>query len=137
MAKCRIHPVAGRAGQTGRPVRCEFEVISRTMLGCGMKPRALMFILLTTFGLDDPTEAQEQLVRIGSVRSTATIATMIAVEKGYFREAGIKAEVVDLDTSTDSLAVVAQNRLQVVGGGLSAAFFNAVEKNFPVIVASN
>ena len=62
---------------------------------------------------------------------------MIAVEKGYFREAGIKAEVSDLDTSSDSLAVVAQNRLQIVGGGLSAAYFNAIEKNFPVTVASD
>jgi NitT/TauT family transport system substrate-binding protein len=60
---------------------------------------------------------------------------MIAIEKGYFREAGIKVELTDLDTSTDSLAVVAQNRLQIVGGGLSAAYFNAVEKNLPVTVA--
>src|SRR6266436_2542320 len=102
-----------------------------------MNPRALIFAFLTTFGLVGLTEAQDQLVRVGSVRSTATLATMIAVEKGYFREAGIKVEVVDLDASTDSLAVVAQNRLQVVGGGLSAAFFNAVEKKLPVIAASD
>ena len=31
----------------------------------------------------------------------------------------------DLDTSTDSLAVVAQNRVQIVEGGMSAAYFNA------------
>jgi len=69
------------------------------------------------------------------VKSTASLATLIAVEKGYFKEAGIRVEVTDLDTSTDSLAVVAQNRLQIVGGGLSAAYFNAVEKNLPVTVA--
>ena len=80
-------------------------------------------------------QAQEETIRVGSVRSTASLATIIAVEKGYFREAGIKVELTDLDTSTDSLAVVAQNRLQIVGGGLSAAYFNAVEKNLPVTVA--
>jgi NitT/TauT family transport system substrate-binding protein len=79
--------------------------------------------------------AQEETIRVGSVRSTASLATIIAVEKGYFREAGIKVELSDLDTSTDSLAAVAQNRLQIVGGGLSAAYFNAVEKNLPVTVA--
>src|SRR5262247_4329533 len=79
--------------------------------------------------------AQEQTVRVGSVRSLAQLATTIAVEKGYFREVGIKIELTELDTSTDSLAVVAQNRLQVVGGGLSAAYFNAVEKDLPVTVA--
>ena len=57
-------------------------------------------------------QAQEQIVRVGSVRSVAQLATTIAVEKGYFREAGIKVELTDLDTSTDSLAVVAQNRLR-------------------------
>src|SRR5882757_5410030 len=81
------------------------------------------------------TQAQEETIRVGSVRSTASLTTMIAIEKGYFREAGIKVELSELDTSTDSLAVVAQNRLQIVGGGLSAAYFNAVEKNLPVTVA--
>src|SRR5882757_4076644 len=83
------------------------------------------------------TQAQEETIRVGSVRSTASLTTMIAIEKGYFREAGIKVELSELDTSTDSLAVVAQNRLQIVGGGLSAAYFNAVEKNLPVTVASD
>ncbi len=79
--------------------------------------------------------AQEETVRVGSVRSLAALATTIAIEKGYFREAGIKVELTQLDTSTDSLAAVAQNRLQIVGGGLSAAYFNAVDKKLPVTVA--
>ena len=61
-------------------------------------------------------QAQEQTVRVGQVRSLASLATMVAIEKGYFRAAGIKVEVDDLDTSTDSLAVVAQNRYQIVEG---------------------
>jgi NitT/TauT family transport system substrate-binding protein len=78
--------------------------------------------------------AQERTLRVGQVRSLASLATMVAIEKGYFREAGIKVEVDDLDTSTDSLAVVAQNRYQIVEGGLSAAYFNAIEKNLPVTI---
>src|SRR5689334_2002791 len=80
-------------------------------------------------------QAQEQTVRVGSAKSLASLATVTAVEKGYFKDVGIKVEVTDLDTSTDSLAVVAQNRLQIVGGGLSAAYFNAAEKKLPVTVA--
>ncbi len=49
-------------------------------------------------------QAQEETIRVGSVRSTASLATIIAVEKGYFREAGIKVELTDLDTSTDSIS---------------------------------
>jgi len=98
------------------------------MLGRTLLSAALALVAL-------PAHGQEQTVRIGSVRSLAQLATTIAVEKGYFREAGIRVELTELDTSTDSLAVVAQNRLQIVGGGLSAAYFNAVEKNLPVTVA--
>src|SRR5215510_10960305 len=94
-----------------------------------------LVVLVVALVLATAAPAQEQIVRVGSVKSTASLATLIAVEKGYFKEAGIKVELTDLDTSTDSLAVVAQNRLQIVGGGLSAAYFNAVEKNLPVTVA--
>jgi NitT/TauT family transport system substrate-binding protein len=60
---------------------------------------------------------------------------MIAIEKGYFKDYGIKVVVEDLDSSIDALAVVAQNRLQIVEGGISAAYFNAIEKNLPVTIA--
>ena len=40
--------------------------------------------------LASAAQAQEETIRVGSVRSTASLATMIAIEKGYFREAGIK-----------------------------------------------
>jgi NitT/TauT family transport system substrate-binding protein len=79
--------------------------------------------------------AQEQTVRIGMVRALSSAATMIAIEKGYFKELGIKVAVEDLDSSIDALALVAQGRLQVVEGGISAAYFNAVEKSFPVTIA--
>ena len=73
--------------------------------------------------------AQEQTVRVGMVRALSSTATMIAIERGYFKEYGIKVVIEDLDSSIDALAVVAQNRLQVVEGGISAAYFNAIEKN--------
>jgi NitT/TauT family transport system substrate-binding protein len=100
-----------------------------------MKVSGLVVIAVVLALAMPAAPAQEQVVRVGSVKSTASLATLIAVEKGYFKDAGIRVELTDLDTSTDSLAVVAQNRLQIVGGGLSAAYFNAVEKNLPVTVA--
>jgi len=79
--------------------------------------------------------AQEQTVRVGMVRALSSTATMIAIEKGYFKDYGLKVVIEDLDSSIDALAVVAQNRLQVVEGGISAAYFNAIEKNLPVTIA--
>jgi NitT/TauT family transport system substrate-binding protein len=79
--------------------------------------------------------SQEQTVRVGMVRALSSTATMIAIEKGYFKDHGIKVVTEDIDSSIDALAMVAQNRLQVVEGGISAAYFNAVEKNLPVTIA--
>ena len=79
--------------------------------------------------------AQEQTVRVGMVRALSSTATMIAIEKGYFKDLGIRVVVEDIDSSIDALALVAQDRLQVVEGGISAAYFNAIEKNLPVTIA--
>jgi NitT/TauT family transport system substrate-binding protein len=37
-----------------------------------------------------------------------------------------------LDTAANSIALLAQNQLQLVEGGISAGYFNALEKNLPV-----
>ena len=76
--------------------------------------------------------AQEVTVKIGTVRSISTVAILWAVEKGYFKEFGIKVVNENLDTAANSIALLAQNQLQLVEGGISAGYFNALEKNLPV-----
>jgi NitT/TauT family transport system substrate-binding protein len=76
--------------------------------------------------------AQEATIRIGLVKSISNVANLWAVEKGYLREVGIKLQIEELDTSADSLALLAQNRLQIIEGGISAGYFNGVEKNLPI-----
>jgi NitT/TauT family transport system substrate-binding protein len=81
--------------------------------------------------------AAEDTVRIGMARSVSNGAELIAIEKGYFREAGIKVEIEDIDTSANSIALLATNRLQIVAGGISAGYFNAIEKDLPIIVIAD
>ena len=78
------------------------------------------------------SHAQEVIVRIGTVRSISTVAILWAAEKGYFKEHGIKVANENLDTAANSIALLAQNQLQIVEGGISAAYFNALEKDLPV-----
>jgi NitT/TauT family transport system substrate-binding protein len=56
----------------------------------------------------------------------------IAIERGYFKEVGIKLVPEDLDTSANVLALLAQGQLQVIEGGISAGYFNGIEKNLPI-----
>jgi NitT/TauT family transport system substrate-binding protein len=77
-------------------------------------------------------QAQETTIKIGLVKSISNVANLWAMEKGYFKEVGIKLVPEDLDTSANVLALLAQNQLQVIEGGISAGYFNALEKNLPV-----
>src|ERR1700687_6046167 len=96
-------------------------LVTRTLLTC-----------LIVFGGARCAHAQEVTVKIGTVRSISTVAILWAVERGYFKEYGIKVVNENLDTAANSIALLAQNQLQMVEGGISAAYFNALEKNLPV-----
>jgi NitT/TauT family transport system substrate-binding protein len=103
---------------------------------------ALRTILMAALGLAlapglAALAAAEDTVRIGTARSVSNGAELIAIEKGYFREAGIKVEMEDIDTSANTIAMLATNRLQIVAGGISAGYFNAIEKDLPIIVIAD
>src|SRR3984957_18049505 len=91
--------------------------------------------LLVAVGLAGGTcaaRAADVTVKISTVKSISTVATLTAIEKGYFKEYGINVETEDLDTSANVIALLAQNQLQVVEGGISAGYFNALDKNLPI-----
>jgi NitT/TauT family transport system substrate-binding protein len=103
---------------------------------------ALRMILMAALGLAlapclAAPAAAEDTVRIGMARSVSNGAELIAIEKGYFKEAGIKVEMEDIDTSANTIALLATNRLQIVAGGISAGYFNAIEKDLPIIVIAD
>src|SRR5262245_31812941 len=77
-------------------------------------------------------QGQELTVKVGTVRSISTATILWAVAKGYFKAHGIKVGTETLDTAANSIALLAQNQLQLVEGGISAGYFNALEKNLPV-----
>src|SRR3981081_2026472 len=97
--------------------------------------RSLLACLVTLGAVHVPAAgAQEVTVKVGAVRSISTVAILWAVEKGYFKDYGIKVATENLDTAANSIALLAQNQLQIVEGGISAGYFNALEKNLPVIM---
>jgi NitT/TauT family transport system substrate-binding protein len=79
-------------------------------------------------------QAQETTIKIGLVKSISNVANLWGIEKGYFKEVGIKLEIEELDTSANVLALLAQGRLQAIEGGISAGYFNGIEKNLPITI---
>src|SRR5881227_3949277 len=96
----------------------------RTLLAC-------VAVLSAAFSRA-PACAHEVTVKIGTVRSISTVSILWAAEQGYFKEYGIKVVNENLDTAADSIALLARNHLQIVEGGISAGYFNAVAKGLPV-----
>jgi NitT/TauT family transport system substrate-binding protein len=92
-------------------------------------PVATGLALLAGFG---GAPAQETTINIGLVRSISNGANLWGVEKGYFKQAGINLKIEELDTTANVLAMLAQNRLQIVEGGVSAGYFNGLQKNLPI-----
>jgi len=97
----------------------------RTLLAC-------LAVMAAGAAVNKAAPAQETTVKIGTVRSISTVSILWAVEQGYFKEFGIKVVSENLDTASNSIALLAQNQLQIVEGGISAGYFNALEKNLPV-----
>ncbi len=91
-------------------------------------------VFILAAGVFERAQAQAKVV-IGSVPGIAAAGTYIADAKGYFRDAGIDVEIADLASAADAMASLATNQFQVVEGGYSAGYWNALAKNFPIIVA--
>src|SRR5690242_17968187 len=67
-------------------------------------------------------------VHVALVRSISNGAELIALDRGYFKEAGLNVTIEDINTSANTIAMLATNRLQIIAGGISAGYFNALEK---------
>jgi NitT/TauT family transport system substrate-binding protein len=76
--------------------------------------------------------ADETTVRLGVVRSITSGVTAWASARGYFKDFGIKLDSSDLDTSANSIAILSQNQLDIIEGGIAAGYFNGLEKELPI-----
>jgi NitT/TauT family transport system substrate-binding protein len=96
----------------------------------------ILAALVLAGAMSQPASAQQRSpITIASVPSVPSASTYLALDKGYFRDAGLDVTVERIDSLSKALALVATNRIQVAQGGISAGYFNAVAKGLPVIMA--
>jgi NitT/TauT family transport system substrate-binding protein len=79
-------------------------------------------------------QAAEPIV-VGEVPSVPAAAIYLAVEKGYFKEAGLDVQLENINSSSTAMALLASNRMQVVGGGVAPNYWNALASGLPIILA--
>ncbi|HEY7060535.1 MAG TPA: ABC transporter substrate-binding protein [Chloroflexota bacterium] len=71
-------------------------------------------------------------LRVSTQRLPSDGALIYVDEQGYFREAGIEVEFVDVATGQDVIAPLASGKLEVAVGAVSPALFNAVARGIDI-----
>jgi NitT/TauT family transport system substrate-binding protein len=82
-------------------------------------------------GLGWPAGAQAQAadpVIVGWSRTAALAPIMIATDKGYFTRLGLAPDLQEFRGSADMVGSLATGQVDVVLGGVTAGFFNSVER---------
>ena len=71
-------------------------------------------------------------VRVGLINSATDAPTLIAMEKGYFKEQGITIQPEIFDSASRMIPPLASGQLDVGAGGVSAGLFNSIVSGVPV-----
>ncbi|MDR7416211.1 MAG: ABC transporter substrate-binding protein [Armatimonadota bacterium] len=91
---------------------------------------SLVVVLALAVGLA-AAPAQRTRIRIGYIPTDSMAAVFIAAER-YLPQEGFEVELVRLPSGAEILSQVAIGQLQVGGGALGAAAFNAIHEGLPV-----
>jgi NitT/TauT family transport system substrate-binding protein len=70
--------------------------------------------------------AQEDLVKVGDIPLLSNAGLYIAVEKGYFRERGVRSEISVFVSSAKMVPALTAGEIEVSLGTASAGLFNAI-----------
>ncbi len=81
-----------------------------------------------------PTRAEDRLVHVGTAKGVGAATTLIGIEKGYFHDVGIKVDLQELDSAANVMTLLAQGQLQLVEGGITVGYFNALERGLPISI---
>ena len=93
--------------------------------------RMLVVAAVIFLGSTAPLSAQS-VVKIGFVPSESFAPLFVAHERGYFKAQGLSTELVRLPSGAAILTQVSTGDIQVGGGALGAAGFNAANQKLPV-----
>ena len=79
--------------------------------------------------------ASAEPIKVSSSRSTGSAPLYIALERGYFRDEGLEAQLIYFDSAQAGQIAVVSGDTEVGMGGMSGTFFNLVAKNALKIIA--
>lgn len=85
---------------------------------------------------DSETDGDLATVRVGHVPVTIYAPFYIALEKGYFEDEGIDAELMPVQGGTENVVQVSAGNFEVAGGGVGAGMLNAAARGVEFEIAA-
>jgi len=87
--------------------------------------------------LPAPAQAQEDVVKVGDIPQVSNAGMYIAIEKGWFRERGIRNDLSIFATSAKTVPALTAGEVEVSMGAAAAGLFNAVAQGAPFRVVAD
>ena len=75
-------------------------------------------------------------VSFGDIPSTSLAAVYIAQAHGYFEAEGLNVTLEPFANAESMIPVMAQNQLDVSGGGVNSAMFSAIGRGLPIKIVA-
>jgi NitT/TauT family transport system substrate-binding protein len=75
-----------------------------------------------------PSAGKLTVVRLGYLPSISFAPLFVAIERGYFAQEGIDAQLTPVQTGSDSVVQLAAGNFDAAVGGAGASLFNAVDR---------
>jgi NitT/TauT family transport system substrate-binding protein len=97
----------------------------------------LIGLLVTAPSSQDARAAGSATIRLGSSASQTDAPIFIAMDKGFFRDQGIEIELVRFPSSANMIAPLGTGQLDVGGGNVSPALYNAIGRGIDVKIVAN
>jgi NitT/TauT family transport system substrate-binding protein len=71
-------------------------------------------------------------VRIADIPNGSNAGVYIALDRGYFQEAGLDVTLETFDVSEKAIPAIATNQVDIGAGGVNAALFSAIGRGLPL-----
>jgi len=81
--------------------------------------------------------AQEEVVKLGDLLAISNVGIYLAIEKGYFKEQGIRNEINTFASAAKMLPALTAGELEISVGTAGAGLFNAIAEGEPYRIVAD